>query len=636
MDRRIRQSGLSAASAALTPSGTDSLPAGSLKKLSLEELMDVEVTSVSRHPERLSGTASAIQVITGEDIRRSGATTLPEALRLAPNLQVAQANSSQWAISARGFDNVLADKLLVLIDGRTVYTPQYAGVYWDVQVPPLETIDRIEVISGPGGTLWGANAVNGVINIITKSAKDTQGWSVEAGGGQGLRGAGEIRYGGTLSPNVTYRAYASGFAQGNTMLTNGKDAHDQWNMEQGGFRMDWDARGADRVTVQSDYTNGRPDPDGAIPSVFTEGGNLLSRWTHTISDRSDFQLQAYYDRQYRNLNNGVSDDLETYDIDWQHRFPLTTSQEVTWGLGARFMNDRAQNLPLFAFLPSRRMLHLYSAFLQDEVDLVPNHLRLTIGSKFENNDYTGFEVQPSIRLALTPTDGQTIWTAVSRAVRTPARLDRDFNLFITPTIPLIKGADFQSETVVAYEAGWRSQVAKTLSFSLSTFYNVYDDLRTAAPGTGPANTPITFANGVGGHSDGAELSVEWQVNDRWRLRGGHTYFTKHLFVKAGNVDLNNASSESDDPANQSLVQSSLDLPGGFEWDAVARYVDALPNPAVSRYFGLDLRFGWHVMPRLELSVTGQNLLDYGRVQFIPSSPSTRQIPRTIYAQVTWR
>jgi iron complex outermembrane receptor protein len=615
---------------------TTALPA--LKRLSLEQLLTVEVTSVSKRPEPLATAPSAIQVISGEDIRRSGATNLADALRLLSNLQVAQANSSQWAISARGFDNILADKLLVLIDGRTVYTPQYAGVYWDVQTPPLESIDRIEVISGPGGALWGANAVNGVINIVTKDASQTKGLYAQAGGGQGIPGFGELRYGGTLASALSYRAYVGGFQRGNTLLVNGGNPGDAWSMEQAGMRMDWSGGGggADHLTLQSDVNNGRPHPDGeGYPEVVTDGGNVLGRWTRTGSGGSGFQLQGYYDHTYRNLENGVIERLTTFDLDWQHRFRLGQPQQLEWGLGARLMHDDDDNLPLFAFVPASRWLHLYSAFLEDEIAL-DRRLRLTVGSKVEHNDYTGFEVQPDARVAFTPAEGHTLWAAVSRAVRTPARLDRDFTLLLSPTFPFIVPDDFQSERLVAYEAGWRTATTSAFTTSLSLFYDVWSDIRSVAPGTGPGGTPLRFENAVRGHSEGVEVAATWQATPAWRLRGGYTYLERYLYVAPGQQDQNHASGESDDPPHQVVLQSEADLPGGLEWDAVLRYVDALPSPFVPSSVGVDTRLGWRIAPHLEVAVAGQNLLNQSRMEFLPTSPSPRRILRTLYATLTWR
>lgn len=609
--------------------------AGKLKRLSLEELMDIEVTSVSRRAERLSETASAVQVLTAEDIRRSGAATLPEALRLAANLQVAQANASQWAISARGFNNVLANKLLVLIDGRTVYTPLYAGVFWDAQAPPLDLIDRIEIISGPGGDLWGANAVNGVINVITKAAGETPGLAFEGGGGTELQGFGTLRYGGRLSPSVQARVYGEGFAYDGTDLVDDGDAGDSWHLVQGGFRIDGTSGQNDRLSLQGDVYDGRPNPDGKT-AVVTRGGNAVGRWVHTISPTSQFQLQVYYDRTFRDFKNGFTEDLATYDVDWQHRLPLGSRQDVIWGFNVRLMDHTTENLPLFTFTPSHKLLHLYSLFLHDEIALVPDRLRLTIGSKFEHNDYTGMEIQPSARLAWSPGRRTTLWGAVSRAVRTPVRLDRDFELDLAPGLPLIAGGDLESESVIAYETGWRWQTAEGFALSLSTFYNEYDHLRSAEPGPAPLGIPITFANGVRGHTYGAEIAASGQVTPRWRLRGGYTFLKKDLSLRPGSADLNKASAESNDPEHQVILQSMADLTGRLEWDVVFRYIGDLPSPEVPDYVGLDMRLGWRLTPRLELSVVGQNLLKTVHREFTPSSPSARAIERGIYGKVTWR
>jgi iron complex outermembrane recepter protein len=608
--------------------------AGALKRLSLEQLMNIEVTSVSRRPEKLSATASAIQIITGDDIRRSGATNLPEALRLSPNLQVAQANASQWAVSARGFNNVLANKLLVLIDGRTVYTPLYAGVFWDVQNLPLETVDRIEVISGPGGALWGANAVNGVINIVTKPAGETQGLALEGGGGTEMHAFGGLRYGGKAGSRGAFRVYGMGFGRGATLTRDQTDAGDAWGLGQGGFRVDWTGGRTDGFTLQGDYYEARPDPDGNA-DITARGANAVGRWTRTLSEGSDLQVQLYYDRTHRDFGNGFAEDLSTYDLDGQHRFQLDSRQEIVWGLGYRLMDHETENLELFAFEPAHKLLHLVSGFVQDEIAL-SDRLRATVGTKVEHTTYTGIEIQPSGRLAWTPAASQTVWAAVSRAVRTPARIDRDFRLSALPGVPVILGTDFESEDVLALELGWRQQPTPNLSLSLATFYHEYDDLRSAEPGPPPLGLPITFANGVEGHTYGLELSSVYQASAGWRLRGGYTLLKKDLTVTPGSNDLNRGSVESNDPEHQVLIQSSADLPGGIGLDAVIRAVDQLPEPRVPGYVDLDLRLSWSPTPRLELSVTGQNLLHGDHVEFIPTSPSTRRIERGVYGKLTWR
>jgi iron complex outermembrane receptor protein len=607
--------------------------AAPFKGLSLEELMNVEVTSVSRHAERLQRSASAIQVVSGDDIHWSGATSIPEALRLAPNLQVAQVNANEWAISARGFNNVLANKLLVMIDGRTVYTPLFAGVYWDAQDVLLEDLDRIEVVSGPGGAIWGANAVNGVINILSKGAEDTQGGYASLGLGTFLRDAGAVRYGERLGADLYYRVYAKHFDRGSTLELDGSEAGDEWHMTQGGFRLDWLPE-ATRVTLQGDYYDGRPDPVGGSPAD-TRGGNVLGRWSRTLSPESDLRLQAYYDHTWRERNDGFTDLLHTYDIDGQHRFPLGSAQEVTWGLGFRLMDDRITNLPGFGFNPERKVLHLYSAFVQDEIDLVADRLRLTLGSKFEHNDYTGFEAQPSGRVAWTPNDEHTVWAAVSRAVRSPSRIDRDFESSIPGVITILAGSqDFESEEVLSYEAGWRLQPNQRAWLSLSIFYNDYDNIRSAEPG--PGFFPIILANGVAGEAYGLEAAFGAGLTDWWHLRGGYTALKKHLHLKPGSADVNQATAESNDPEHQVLAQSTMDLPGHVALGVVCRYVSALPEPRVDNYIEMDVRIGWQPVESLELAIVGQNLLDHRHPEFVPDSPSPREIERSVYGSLAFR
>jgi iron complex outermembrane receptor protein len=607
----------------------------SLKRMGLSELMRIEVTSVSKSPEDLFEAASAIQVVTGNDIQRSGAATLPDALRLAPNLEVAQVNASQYAISARGFDNVLSNKLLVMIDGRSVYTPLYAGVFWDVQNVLLEDVDRIEVISGPGGTLWGANAVNGVINIISKDSKDTQGIYASASAGTTLKDFGAARYGSKLSDDLYFRVYGERFDLGSTNLLNGQDAHDNYYMDQSGFRMDWEPT-LSTVTLQGDLYDGRPDPDGNSP-VTAKGGNIVGRWKLPFSSSSDMQLQLYYDWTLRNFNNGFVERVGTYDADWQHRFALGPGQEVIWGLGYRLMDDVESDLPLFGFQPAQKYLHLSSAFVQDEITIVKNILRLTIGSKFEHNDYTGFDAQPSGRLAWTPNERTTVWGAISRGVRTPSRIERDFAVSLAPGVPLLEGDNgFISEKVRAYEVGWRLRPVRECSLSLSTFYNQYTDLRSATPGPPPFGIPITIGNSDQGNSFGAEFSADAQLAYCWQMRGGYTLFKKHLEVRAGSQDLNNATAESDDPEQEFVIQSSLDITSDIRADTVVRYVQALSNPYVPYYIGLDIRGTYRVTEKIELSIVGQNLLKKNHQEFVPSSPAPREIPRSMYGNATLR
>src|SRR5437764_1520207 len=453
-----------------------SLTADSLKKLSIEQLMGVEVTSVSKRPERLSQTASAIQVITQDDIRRSGAASLAEALRLASNLQVAQLDSRQWAISARGFNSTAANKLLVLIDGRTVYTPLFSGVFWDVQEVPLADIDRIEVISGPGATLWGANAVNGVINVITKDAKDTQGFLLSGGGGTEQRDFGSVRYGGAVGTGVRARIYGRGFGRDATAFPSGRDAADKWHLGQGGFRSDWDGASASRVTVQGDLYDGRIAQDSA-GDIAVAGRNVMAKWSRTLSERSSLAAQVYYDRTHRDIPGLFGEDLDTYDVDLQHRTRLGDRHDVVWGLGYRNINDRTAigSDSTLAFLPLHVAREWFTGFVQDEIALVPNRVHVTVGTKIEHNDYTGFEIQPSGRVSWRPGSSGTLWMAVSRALRTPSRIDRELFAPAKPPYFLAGGPDFHSEEEVAYELGYRYQ-HRTLGLSVAAFDSRYHDL----------------------------------------------------------------------------------------------------------------------------------------------------------------
>lgn len=608
-----------------------------LTKLSIEELMNIEVISVTKSPEKLSEVASAIQVITQADILRSGAKTLPEALRLASNLQVAQVNSSQWAISARGFNNVLANKLLIMIDGRSIYTPLYAGVFWDIQNLILEDIDRIEVVSGPGGALWGANAVNGVINIITKNTKDTQGLFAEGAFGSNLPGLGSLRYGGQINNNFSYKVYGTGFNMGSTLDSNDLKAKDDWFILQGGFQFDWQTSEKDQLVLAQNIYKGKPNPDASGSPVIASGENTSLRWTHELSPKASFQILGYYDRTWRDFNNNFTEELKTYNLDWYNRYELGKRHKLSYGLNFRMMDHKVTNLELFKFVPEHKKLYLYSIFLQDEILLIKEKLRIIIGGKVEHNSFTGFEYQPNTRLTFTPTKQQTIWAAVSRAVRTPARIDREFQLDLVPGLSFISPNDkFLSETMLAYELGWRMQPHENLSISLAAFHNIYNNIRSAEPGPPPYNIPITFANGVKGKTYGIELSANQQLASWWKLRGGYTFIKKELSVKPGSNDLNKASAESNDPTNQLLIQSTIDLPKNINLGTVIRYVDKLPAPYVSAYTALDLQLGWKLNKEIELNIVGQNLLDKSHTEFIPSSPSPRRIERSIYAKIIWR
>lgn len=607
----------------------------SLKRLPFEELLNLEITTVSKRAERLVDAASAVQVITSEDIRRSGASSLPEALRLASSLQVAQVDSRQWAISARGFSSTTANKLQVMIDGRSIYTPLFSGVFWDVQNVMLEDIDRIEVISGPGATLWGANAVNGVINVVRKSARDTQGALVSGGAGSFLNGFGSVRYGDKIGQDLYFRIYGMGFERDNTLLQSGRNATNDWFIGQGGFRADWLPSHGEVVTFQGDFYGGAIE-QAAPGDTTVNGQNLLGRWRHPLSEDSDLTLQMYWDRTWRRIPNTFSEDLNTYDIDFQHRLPIGDRNKFIWGAGYRLMADEVDNSAVLAFLPARRNLQLFSAFLQDEITVLEDRLFLTLGSKFEHNDYSGFEFQPSGRIAWMPVTNQTLWAAVSRAVRSPSRIDTEVFAPGAPPFFLRGGGDrFDSEKLIAYELGYRAQLNRRVGLSLSTFFNDYDDIRSSEPIPGAPGQTI-FLNGLRAETYGVELSVTWQALDWWRLRGGYIYFRKHIFFD-DSLDSNRGRSEGNDPHHQFLVQSMINLPGHVEFDSVLRYVDNLNQvgPSVPGYVSLDLRLAWQPTPNWEIALVGQNLLDNQHPEF--GALATRQeIPRSVYGKVTWK
>lgn len=640
-----------------------------LTELSLEELLNVEVTSVTKQAQPLSQTAAAIFVLTQEDIRRSGATSIPEALRMVPGLQVARLDSNKWAISSRGFNGRFANKLLVLIDGRTVYTPLFSGVYWDIQDTLMEDIDRIEVIRGPGAALWGANAVNGVINVITKKAKDTQGGLVVGGAGTEERGFTGIRYGSKLSDSTHIRAYGKFFARDDQATATGDPATDPWHQARGGMRVDHSAANGDLLTLQGDFYQGEYRERATAPTLTTPfssttdlkaqvtGGNLLGRWTHETSSTSGFTLQFYYDRSER-ASTQLAEKRDIADVDFQHHLALGTQHRIVWGLGYRFTNDQLANSQNIQFSPFSRVLNLWSGFVQDEITIVPKTVALTLGSKIEHNDLTGLVVQPNGRLRWTPTDHQTVWASVSRAVRTPSRAEDDVRINQSTAPPsaatgglpalatLVGNRGYGNEKTLAYELGYRNQLSSTLSADIAAFYNNYKDLRTIEPGTASLATtpaplhlsvPFNATNHLRAETYGIEASVEWHPLDWWRIQPSYTYLSMHLYTDH-TTDPTAGDAKGQNPAHQISMRSLMSLPHNIELDLWGRYVDRLAAAQVPSYLTLDLRLGWRPTKQLEFSLVGQNLLDNHRPEFrepIVSSAPT-EIQRSVYGKVTWR
>src|SRR5438093_1602625 len=533
-----------------------------LADLSIEELSNIQITSVSRHAERLSDAPASVFVITAEDIRRSGATRLAEALRLAPNLEVARINASSYAISARGFNqpSAIANKLLVLIDGRTVYTPLFSGVFWDAQDVMLEDVERIEVISGPGATLWGANAVNGVINVITRRASDTEGAFAYGRAGDLERGVG-ARYGGAMGSAGAYRVYGRFFDVFNTSRVSGATASDGWSKGQVGFRTDW-GTAANGFTLQGDAYRGSLDQAiGDDTSI--SGNNLLGRWNRDLAGWGQLQVQSYFEHTERDIPGTFAERLNIFDVEFQHGLRAIGAHRLTWGGGYRYGDDRVSNSAVVAFLPANRGLRWANVFAQDEFALEEN-LRLTLGAKFENNYYTGTEPLPSARLAWKFQPQRLVWGAVSRALRAPSRIDRDlFTIVQLPAglTPLNGGPDFVSEVVKVFEIGYRDQPLPQATYSISLFHNIYDKLRSVEPAPGGG---VVLGNKMEGTGDGLEAWGSYQAARSWRLSAGAFFQRQRLRLKPDSGDTLGVSAAGNDPAHQWLLRSSFDLPNRTE------------------------------------------------------------------------
>lgn len=576
-----------------------------LSRLSLEELAMVEVTSVSRRPEALADAAAAIFVISAEDIRRSGATSLPEALRLAPNLNVQRVNAVDYAISARGFNGYeQSNKLLVLVDGRSLYSTLSSGVFWDARDVMLEDVERIEVISGPGGALYGSNAMNGVINIITRSARDTPGTLVSVGAGN-EDATFALRHGGRLGEAGAWRAYVSGFTRDDSYRLTGGDATDAAAGLRGGARADWTV-GENRLTLQGDVF----DHEVAVNETFTgeetrvSGRNVVGRWTRPLAG-GELQVQGYYDRFERTESGGV-EDSDTWDVSVQQAFGRDRHRLVL-GAGYRTVQSRFVAAPGGAFLdPAERTLSLTNVFAQDQIALT-EALTLTLGMKFEDNSFTGQEFLPNVRLGWERPGGDLVWGAVSRASRTPNRIERDL------TLPgFLVGGDFQSESLTAWEIGWRARPRARMSVSVSAFYNVYDELRTVS--IDPVTVfPLTLTNFGAGETWGVEAWGSYDVTDRWRVSAGVSTLNKDLGAEPG-MDISELAAAGDDPEYQVLLTSQTQITDRLDLDVRLRAVDALTPSGTDGYVEADVRLGWRFTDALELAVSGQNLIEDRRVE----------------------
>jgi iron complex outermembrane recepter protein len=633
-----------------------------LKHLSIEELMDIEVTSVSRTPETLSSAAAAVSVITNEDIRRSGATTIPEALRGVPGLHVARRNSDSWAVSSRAFSSVNSEKLLVMSDTRSIYTPLVSGVFWDVQDYLLEDVERIEVIRGPGASLWGSNAVNGVINITTRHARNTQGTFLSAAVGTEELGSVAGRYGGRFGESGFFRVFGQ-YSDRDSSFKPGSPTSDDWRIGHGGFRADWDASSSDALTLQGDVYSanigqygpgvniiGRPGPDGDL-QVHAGGGNLLGRWRRDLGGGSDLQLRAYYDNTHRD-DPSFRDDLDTFDLDLQHRYLPSSRHEIVWGLNYRVTDNGNRGKGVFALDPEDSRDQLFGGFAQDQITIT-QALRLTVGTKLEHNDFSGFEVQPTVRVSWDVAPGQNAWAAVSRAVRVPTRLERDIAIEVTPPGSNPRGVllgddQFDAEELLAYELGYRWQPLPVLGLDLALFHDRYQGLAsvefgtpTLDPQTGLITVPVVNRNLTDARSLGAELLATYSPREYWRLVASYSYI--YLDMQPHGADLNRAVFlDGATPRQQFSLRSLLDLPGGWQLDAQFRHSAALERQpgtvdgaGIEGYSELDVRLAWQASEHWELSLVGQNLLHDHHLEF--GTPATRgEIERSVYGKAAWR
>lgn len=636
-----------------------------LTELSIEALANVEVSLASRKPQKLSGSAAAIFVITQDDIRRSGVTSIPEALRMVPGLEVARINSNEWAITSRGFNGIFANKLLVLMDGRSVYSPLFSGVYWGQQDTMIEDIERIEVVRGPGATMWGANAVNGVINIITKNSQQTMGGLTTAGGGSEER-FGSFRYG-SRAGDVFYRVYGKYHNQGPFVTESGDNAHDSWEASRFGFRIDSPFSEANQLTFQGDFGHNHfeneeygvlltPPYTRSLKGGSTDTVNLLGRWHHTYSSSSDLSLQIYYD--YRHDRVPTNREIRnTCDFDLQHTFAIGGRNDVVWGLGYRRTEGDFKGDFSYIFEPSTRRDDLFSGFLQDDILLIPERLHLILGSKLEHNDYTGFEIQPSIRSIWTPDPRHTVWGSVSRAVRTPAWGEINGHAvasvappsaesgFLPVAITFSGDRDFISEKLIAYELGYRTYPTDRLSLDIAAFYNIYSDLRSARLGEAYLSMtpvphmviPMTGENRMRGKTYGAEVALDWKPLPWWRLQGSYTYLHVNLHVESGSI-MAVETPDGGSPQHQFSLRSNLDISETLEFDSWFRYAGRIRSLNVPSYLTLDLHLGWKPIPILEVSVVGQNLLHKRHKEFGATDLQSGgiEIPRAFYTKLTWR
>ena len=621
--------------------------------LSLEQLLETRVLSVSKKSEAIADAPAAIYVVTSEDIARSGVSTVPDAMRMVPGVHVARSDSNTWAISIRGFNSTLANKLLVLIDGRTIYNPVFGGALWEAENLMLADIDRIEVIRGPGGALWGANAVNGVINIITKSSRDTQGNLVSATAGNEERII-STRHGGKFGSDGTYRVYAEAFNRDNSHSPGGGDTYDQWDGMRTGFRADWDENftvqgDAYRTEVQqrkSHYTLVAPYFSIEPQHVIYEGANILGRWATQHSDGAQLSLQSYVDWTHRDEPLNFIDDRITYDIEAQYNLAPLGRHEIALGAGYRLIDNDDTGSTEVTFSPSKNRDNLFSAFFQDKINLSSNRWFLTLGSKFEKNDYSGTEVQPNIRLQWHPSESQMWWLSSSKAVRTPTLVEQNVTITVV-TQPSARGAivpnkDFQSERLIATELGYRNQVNAKLSFDVAAFQNDYENLQIAriqpqelilsGPNAPYVLLPAKFTNDMYGESHGIEFAVNWAATENLKL--GVTYSGLRISVTA--IDPSQETPEKIYPQHQAGLKTIWNISDAWTLDTTTTYVDELPGMNMDSYTRLDINLGSRLTENLRVNLVGQNLLEARHMEFgSVQDVNAAEIERSVFAKLTW-
>ncbi len=616
--------------AAGNANGMTDVPAD-LTQLSLEDLLDIEVTSVSRRAEQLATSAAAVYVLSGEDIRLSGARSLPEALKLVPGLHVAQIDGQRWAIAARGFNGNISDKLEVLIDGRSVYSPLFSGTFWDAQDVFLPDIDRIEVIRGPASITWGSNAVNGVINIVTKRAEDTQGALAYAGGGDEQTGFAGARYGGRAGDSAYWRAYTRHWQRDALVTTTGADARDSMDMTQAGFRYDWASPDGDRIEFQGDVfdntlenpTQEFLNPDGNDNSE--SGSNLMARWQHSTARDSLLAVQTYWDRTKRIQQGSFGELRNTWDLQATFQTRLWQKHELVIGAGYRSSSDEQENPPLVMFTPSRRTVRSANLFINDQYR-ASDATTITLGARLEHNEFTGFDVQPSLRFSHVLSERTVLWGAVSQALRLPTRLDEDVII-----ASVVGNRDFQPEELIGEELGLRHLLGKNLTIDASVFYNDYDKLRGVEPGD--ETTPSLIVNNYNAESTGFEISTHWQPLPTLDLHAAYNYFTINFTPDASTADVTTEASEDLAPRHQAWLRWGWSPNSRYHLGGQLRYVDKIRGQNVPAFTELSLRLGWNITPALELALSGQNLLDARHREW---GEADAEAQRGVYAELVWR